>query len=445
MVCGLSHRVCCPGRRDIAILSNNGIAIRRVPQMLRVLYFTIVAQRDGTPGDGGILSSRTNILRLKQDDNIELAVVIAAPESARTSTVSFLTDIGVDKFLFIPVEERSRPNRLRDRLSLGWIKLVGFFWEAVAVRNPEVKQRVFDALNRWESDYLVIDYLFSALFCPDLELPTAIVTLNREAEFYRDCVAQRVVRHRPLRTAIAGSRLAKFERNAYLQSAKVIAIGQPDVPRYLSPTQASCITPYLDEQAEPWRFTDSRTAFFVGNISHYPNRLAIEFIARYLAPCIAIRRDDVRIKIIGVDAAGVPAEWRHPIVSYLGVSDAATVRNLFQTADLMLCPIKNDFGMKFKVAEAAAFATPFLASPETAKCVPHLAGLPQIGLMDPDAAADITCSLIGNRPELERLSALIRSRHRIFAASQKNIWSRTLLGAEGTLRAKDSAAPIRRN
>ena len=399
--------------------------------MLRVLYFTIIAQRDGAPNNGGFLNTRTNILRLKQDDNIELAVVIAAPENTRTPTVSFLTDVGVDKFLFIPVDDRRRPHRPRDRLKLRWIKRAGVYWESLALTHPEVKQLVSEALTRWESDFLVIDYLFSALFCPELDtlkLPAAIITLNREAEFYRDCVAQRVFRHGPLRAAIMGSRLARFERNAYRQSAKVIAIGQPDVPSYLSPSQASCITPYLDEQAEPWRFTDSKTAFFVGNISHYPNRMAIEFIAKSLAPRVAARRDDVRIKIVGVDGAGVPAEWRHPIISYLGVSDASTVRALFQTADLQLCPIANDFGMKFKVAESAAYGTPFLASFETAKCVPYLADLPKIELSDHETAADAACDIIGNRAKLESLSALIRARHRTFAASQKNIWSRTLSG-----------------
>lgn len=396
--------------------------------MLRVLYFTIVAQRDGV-ADGGTLSSRTNILRLKQDENIDLAVIVAGPESTRDATTSFLTDIGVGKFLFFPIDDRNRPRRFRDRLQLRWLKFVGFFWESMAVRNRHVKEGISAALQQWESDFLVIDYLFSALFCPardDLQLPAVIITLNREAEFYRQCVEQKIIRDGAVRAAITGRRLAKFERDAYSRSAKVIAIGAPDVPKYLPPSQALCITPYLDEQSESWRFSDSKTAFFVGNIRHYPNRLAIEFIAKYLAPSIATRRNDVRIKIIGVDADGVPAEWRHPIISYLGVSDAATVRDLFQTADLQLCPIKNDFGMKFKVAESAAFATPFVASPETAKCVPYLDGSPQIVLSDHSAAADVICDLVGNRAELERLSAMIRSRHRSFAASQKNIWSRTL-------------------
>jgi hypothetical protein len=400
--------------------------------MLRVLYFTIVAQSE--IANGGAISSRTTIRRLKEDDNIDLAVVIAGAESARVPTLSYLTDIGIDKFLFIPFEMRKRPSRFRERIGRGWAKLAGFPGEELAAKNPHVKQCVLDALDRWQPGYLVIELLHTALFCPggdSVKLPTAVVTMNREAEFYRDSVALKVLRHGSIKTAIVGSRLARFERRTYSQSAKVIAIGRPDVPPYLPSSQASCITPYLDEEAEPWKFTDSRTAFFVGNFAHYPNRLAIEFIAKQLAPGIAARRDDVRISIIGVDAAGVPAEWRHPIVSYLGVSDAATVRKLFQTADLLLCPIKNDFGMKFKVAEASAYATPFLASPETAKCVPYLAGLPQIDLSDPEASVEIACGLIGNRAELERQSEFIRSRHRSFAASQKNVWSRTLL-ASGT-------------
>ena len=179
--------------------------------MLRVLYFTIVAQSE--IANGGAISSRTTIRRLKEDDNIDLAVVIAGTESARTPTVSYLTDIGIDKFLFIPFEMRKRPSRFRERIEHGWIKLAGFPGEALAAMNPHVKQCVLDSLNRWQSDYLVMDFLFTALFCPDLDsfkLPTAVVTMNREAEFYRDSVALRALRHGSIKAAIVGSRLARF-------------------------------------------------------------------------------------------------------------------------------------------------------------------------------------------------------------------------------------------
>ena len=163
------------------------------------------------------------------------------------------------------------------------------------------------------------------------------------------------------------------------------------------------------------------------------DRVAIEFIATQLAPRIARYCGDARIKIVGADETGVPAAWRQPNISYLGISDSDTVRELFRTADIMLCPIQNDFGMKFKVAQASAYGTPFLASPQTAKCVPYLPGLPQINLSDPDNAAAVVCRLIDNEPELELLSNFIRERHRAFASSQRNIWSRTLAGAEDSV------------
>ena len=393
---------------------------------MRVLYFTIIGQADG-PQNGGSLCSQTHVRNLRRDSGIELAVVIAAPEDARAPVVSFMNDQGIKQFLFVPLQSRVR--RVRDYLKYRWTRIVGFPFEAAAAKNPHVKQHVLDALKRWNVDVLVVDYLYSALFCPDLvdrEVPTAIITLNREAEFFRECAEQGVVRRNPIRIAIASARLQRFEQETYSRSARVIALGRPDVPSYLPPSQVDCITPHLDESAERWRFSGSDTAYFVGNISHYPNRLAIEFIARCLAPRIAARRADVVIKIIGADITDVPADWRHPIISYLGVSDTSTVRSLFQTSDLFLCPIKNTFGMKFKLAEAASYAAPFLASRESALCLPYLSGLPLIDLADYESAADIVCRLVGNRTELQRISASIRSGHQSFVASQKNIWSRSL-------------------
>lgn len=414
------------------------LAFNRSCFVIRVLYFTIVAQVDGVQ-NGGTLSSRTNILRLQQDDNIELAVVVATSEEARHSMASFLEGQGINRFLFVPLQSRFRQGRVRDYLKYRWARIAGFPFEAIAARNPNTKQCVVEALDRWNSDVLIIDYLYSTLFCPDLtdlKLPAAVITLNREAEFFRECVEHGAVSQNPITFAIAKARLRRFERKTYSRAAKVITLGRSDAPTYLASSQVDCITPYLDEATDRWRFSDSRTMFFVGNISHYPNRLAIEFIARRLAPRIAARRDDVLINVIGADAADVPAEWRNPIVSYLGVSDASTVANLFQSSDLFLCPIQNDFGMKFKLAEAVSYATPFLASRESALCVPYLSGLPHIDLSDDEAAADLICRLIGNRPKLERLSESIRLRHRAFVASQKNIWSRVLSGAGVTSAAR---------
>jgi hypothetical protein len=108
--------------------------------MVRVLYFTIIQQWDGTQ-NGGSLNSRTNILHLQRDDNIELSVVVAASEDARAATESFLKGHGVDRFLFVPLQSIHPSGSLRDYLKYRWVRKVGFPFEVVAARNPNVKQR----------------------------------------------------------------------------------------------------------------------------------------------------------------------------------------------------------------------------------------------------------------------------------------------------------------
>lgn len=110
----------------------------------------------------------------------------------------------------------------------------------------------------------------------------------------------------------------------------------------------------------------------------------------------------------------------------MGVSNLFEVAKLFRRAALFLCPIQNTFGIKSKVAEAISYGTPFLASRETMLGFPYLDGLPRMRLDHPDEWSAKIVELLADKRKLQALSETIRRQHREFAASQKNIWSRTL-------------------
>ncbi|KAB2917440.1 MAG: glycosyltransferase family 4 protein [Hyphomicrobiaceae bacterium] len=392
-------------------------------QMIRVVFFTVVAHLPGTVLNGGQICSRNHMRRLSQDPGIDLHVIVAAPASAEQDASAFLKSLGI-KYEFFRVEA-DRVSRLavfarRCRYDLG------FDWDQTLGAYAAFKRRVTDAILSRSADFTIVEYLFSWLFVDAVRLqrnPTIALTLNREAEFFR--LAHQAQGTLDWRRKIAAMRLHKFEQEIYSRARRVVTLSERDLPAGLE-ERATCISPYLDENAAGWAYEDTKTLFFVGNAGHFPNREAIEFIATQIAPRLLRRRPDIKIRIVGLDEPGAPPSWRCPNVRFLGVGTARMVEELFRRADLMLCPVGNDFGMKFKVAEAVSYATPMLVSDETAACVPHLAMLPKAPASDADRHVEIIASLVGNERQLRALSAYLRAAGGQFAAAQRNIWYRTL-------------------
>jgi hypothetical protein len=248
--------------------------------------------------------------------------------------------------------------------------------------------------------------------------------VNREAEFFR--CQQRANRQYGWRKVIAAWRLERFERKVHRCANKIIAIGSPDIPDYIDPRRTACVTPYLDAADVPWRLTKSRSAFFVGDIRHYPNRRAVEFLAACLAPLLLRIDPTIKLNVLGVSEQDAPVTWRQGNVQFLGLGDSSAADALFQREDLMLCPVDNTFGMKFKVAQAIATGTPTLVSNETGLCIPHIPSIPRLALDDPTGWAATISQLISSPPALTQLHEAIKVEARIFATEQANIWSRVL-------------------
>jgi len=395
---------------------------------LRVIHFTIVPLQDAR--NGGTLCVRNTIRRLIQDPGIEPSVIAAGRPAWGPGTVAFLDDLNVP-YEFVPFEEDNVHPGEHSLRAVGTFvakALFQFHWELQALNQPGVEAALRSRIEDWEADLLLIDNFSTALFArlPREDVRTAIVKLNREADFYEGLLAHDGWLHGSLTGPVSLRRLARFERYVDRTVGKVIVLAQPDLPRHRTRSRPACITPVLDRQQEAWRFTDSRSAFFVGNVQHYPNRFAIEWLAQALAPRLLARREDARIVIVGAREDEVPSDWRRPNVDFRGQADERAVDELFRHADMSLCPIENDFGVKFKAAQAVSYGTPLLASEATLKGLPYLSGIPELPLNDPDAGADVVARLLGDAEALTRQSELQLEQRAAFAATQSDVWSRTL-------------------
>jgi hypothetical protein len=380
---------------------------------------------------GWTICSDNHIRRIAEDSEVDLTVIAVARSSLRAELAEHLRKLDV-KSVIIPMgrEHMNVWERCQRRLKKAYMLGLAFTGEDMAIKNPDLARRIWEVLRKLQPDLLLVEYLplLALLGGVPKGLPTAVITINREAEFFRDL--HKANRQYGWRKAIAAWRMERFEREVHRGAHKVITIGPPDIPDYIDPQRAACITPNLDEADTPWHLSKSRSAFFVGDMRHYPNRRAIEFVATRLAPFLLRTDQTIKLKIVGASELDAPVTWRQANVLFLGLGNSATTDALFRDEDLMLCPVDNTFGMKFKVAQAIATATPTLVSNETGLCIPHIPSIPRLPLDDPAAWAATISRLVNSPSALIEMHEAIKGQARTFATGQADIWSKVLKGVQ---------------
>lgn len=384
--------------------------------------------------NGGILCYRNHIKRLSTDTEIELFVVIAGDESQRAKSLSYLDSLGIaGKFIAFPNLPPPTFTSFSEKL---------FYFAKELLNAQKIKRRILrlllreyapqshieqtlmDIITSKNADIFLIDYFYSVVFCLKAikAAPKAmLITHNRESEFRLQLKRSQTRSY--FKLALVPLHLFCFwllERYSFKLMDRIIALSPPDVPK----RKGLYITPYLDKRPKQWKPNLSHIIFFVGGILHFPNKEAIHYIIRNLAPALVSLVPDVRFKIIGASSIDIP--FQHPAVDLLGKSNANEVEQLFLNCQLSICPVKNTFGLKFKIAEALAYGTPFIASHESMLCVPYLKGRPSFSLVDHKQTARIIADVILDKEKTIQLAENISARHAEFVYSQNNIWSRSL-------------------
>jgi hypothetical protein len=385
---------------------------------LKVVYFGI--GDIGSDDSGGSIFCRNQIKRMSADEGIELFVIIASKQEHETGSLSYLNSLGVrGRF----IAWRGQPDEHRTLLQ----KVTQIPYEHFTDDQHHVDEAITDAVVSSGADILFINFLYSVLLCPKaiaVAPKTVLLTANRETELQWEFLKSTRSWYKIPLYAIGLARLWLKERSIFRSMDQIIALAPPDVPKHHN---GLYITPYLDPKPHQWKLNSSRTIFFVGNIAYYPNREAIEYIITKLAPAVTTLVSDARFKIIG--ASSTEVSFHHPSVDFLGKSNAFELEQQFLTCQLFICPVKNSFGLKFKIAEAISYGTPFLASPESMLGVPHLREQPSIPLDNLAQAASNIATLMLDEKSTRDLATSINVRHRQFVETQNNIWSRALTEA----------------
>lgn len=289
--------------------------IRNAPaaeaERLKVAYVTVVPL--SWTNNGGSLVCRSHLRELSVDPALDIAAITLGPRELAGEDKAFIEALGCEAhhvafedLTYTPPGALSLPDRLLHQQ------------ERIARQYGGVDDAIKQAIERHGSDVVVIDWMFTACYASGvfkLPLPKVIITLNREAEFYASERSVAGDASGRLASWCIWQRLMRLEKQLYGACDGLVALTPNDLPGSLPPHVATQIMPpLLRSRGARWRFRGNKRMFFVGNVNHYPNRLAAEWICTKLAPEVAKIDPEVMFDLIGANDADVPCEWRRPNV-----------------------------------------------------------------------------------------------------------------------------------
>jgi hypothetical protein len=256
----------------------------------KVLYFTIVAL--GRTDNGGGLICRHHAQRIAETADVDLIVCTAGlPERCEQERL-FADSIGAS---YRPIDFSNVPRQQ----GLRW----PFLYEVEAQTQHHVDGKFSAILDSEQPDILVVDYLYSAAFIPSAfrrnNLHRMTITLNREIEFFKELKRLNSLPEGTLSSPIAELRLFLFEQSIYSRSHHVVALCPEDLPFPRPTMRRTVIRPIFNQKEQRWAGENGRDLFFVGNIGHYPNRLAVEWIVDRLSPALESISSPAVVHVIG--------------------------------------------------------------------------------------------------------------------------------------------------
>ena len=161
----------------------------------------------------------------------------------------------------------------------------------------------------------------------------------------------------------------------------------------------------------------SPTVLFVGNFKWLPNVDAAKFLVRRIWPLIVSRLTHCRLIIVG----------RHPSVEITALADdnieiigeLDDIRDAFAQAHVLLAPIRNGRGTKYKVLEAMATHTPVVGTPLAVEGLGVVNGTHTLVATSAVNLADNTINVL-TKPKLS--AKLARNGHKL--VTEKFDWSK---------------------
>lgn len=140
--------------------------------------------------------------------------------------------------------------------------------------------------------------------------------------------------------------------------------------------------------------TKQPTILFVGNFKWLPNRDAAQFLVKDIWPQIKSQIKDAKLWIVGRNPTQDLKKYQSKDISIdEGVED---IRTAYGNSDVLVAPIRNGRGTKYKILEAMATKTPIVGTPLATEGINIVAGKEAYVASSAKSLADKTVLLLKN-------------------------------------------------
>ena len=408
-----------------------------------ILYFTSYPLYNN---DGGAMAILNDIFQLSQIENINFYVAIVCEEKNQLRTGIQLDKLQVKYYFATPLSAPTKPKifptKLFFLLQRIKLKIRSFFfhfspWQGSKTPCDNHNQakntsKYLTALcDQLSIRVVIVEQLYSILWFKDFfdfKQKKIYLATDKEAEFYK-ALAPHYYHKSKFHILISFLRIKNFEKKVCELANKCIFMSEADIPNYLLSNKKVLVnSQVMPPKFVGWHYTNSQTVFFAGNIDYYFNFLAVKWLICELSPRLLRLNNQIKIVITGTNYYDMPKDWTiENNVHIPGFLPQEQLENLFQTSDMFICPIDNDFSVKMKLVECVSYGLPFFATQPCLNALPYLYGLPILDINKPDEAAAYICDTLSKKEALEKLNKQILEDAFNFNKTRKDWWKKAIL------------------
>ncbi|MEH2124668.1 glycosyltransferase [Nostoc sp.] len=408
-----------------------------------VLYFTSYPLHNS---DGGAMAILNDIFQLSQIENINFYVAVTCEDSTQLKISNKLDKLQVKYYFATPLCSPTKQELFLKKLSpLLERKIRSYFsyfslWQGSKTKSNNCNQVKYvskyltEFCDKLSIQVVIVEQLYSILWFKNflkIKQKKIYIATDKEAEFFKALTPHYWPNKSEFRIFMIYLRLKNFEKKVCELANKSIFMSEADIPKYLLANEKVLVnSQVLPPKVMGWHYTNSMTVLFAGNIDYYFNSLAVKWLICELSPRLLRLNNQIKIVITGTDFNNMPKDWTiESNVHIPGFLPKKQLEDLFQTSDIFICPIDNDFSVKMKLVECVSYGIPFFATEPCLKALPYLSGLPILDINSPDEAAAFICETLSSKEVLEQLSHQILEDAFNFAKTRKDWWTKVILEA----------------
>lgn len=272
----------------------------------------------------------------------------------------------------------------------------------------EVRNAIIEELNNNKFDLIHAETFYVMPNIPKTDVPILLVEQTIEYLMYQNFVER--ARNPFAKLLYFDVFKIRWWEQFYWRKADALATMSVDDKAFIIDKNGRKDIAVVANGVDPDHFSETvrtknkqPTVLFVGNFKWLPNKEAIVFLVEKVWPLIKKEIKDAKLWIVGRDPIQKIRDFAKlpDVVVDDSVED---IRDAFGGADVLLAPILNGKGTKYKVLEAMASLTPVVATPLGVEGIEAKNGQEVMVGETPKQLCDLTIKLLKNPGEAKKIA-----------------------------------------